>query len=112
MLFCKNKESKTPCPHCHKNLPYKCISYSFWHGAIDELHCPHCNTIIKPEKDVINFWQGFGISFFSVVAAGKLYVKFIDDDYIESFIAVALGCIIALFFVFFYTAKNIKYIEV
>lgn len=89
------------------------VSQSFFmvRGAISEISCPHCNTIIKPEKDVISFWQGFAISFSSVVLAGKFYVKFIEDDFVKSMLFSACAGVIAFFCVYLYTVKKIKYIE-
>ncbi len=112
MLFCRNKVSKTPCPHCHKNLPYESIMYYFWNGAVNEINCPHCDSRIKPEKDVVPFWPAFGIGFFSVVLTGKLYIRFIDDNYVMSLIASAFIGILAMIIEFFYVIKKIKFIEV
>ncbi len=49
-MFDKNKESKTTCPHCHKNLPNGVLAYYLINKMTDVTQCPHCKTDIKLQK--------------------------------------------------------------
>ena len=58
-MFDKNKESKTTCPHCHKNLPNGVLAYYLINKMTDVTQCPHCKTDIKLQKNITKFsyWQ-------------------------------------------------------
>lgn len=111
-MFDKNKESKTTCPHCHKNLPNGVLAYYLINKMTDVTQCPHCKTDIKLQKNITKFsyWQSI------IVAIIMIYGSFICNKYFElnwllSLLLPLLAVIVVAAIMYSVLFKKMKFVE-